>query len=213
MVPMPVVAPSLARPYPLLARVRTYNTRPNAGQARLAKAGPADTERGRAPFMTAGFACMVERADAVAKLGRDARLAVGVAFAERHQHADLGHPRAGPLSTPAPPRLNADCRCNIARCRSAAAKLVGATSARRRRNMGLWRSPDPLGALQTHRRRCGAKKQFFGRYSQDWHSECRRGRERGRSIPFTTGRLFGPTVANGALRTWLDLQLAPPCSR
>ena len=21
---------------------------------------------------------------------------------------------------------------------------------------------------------------------------------------------FGPTVANGALRTWLDLQLAPP---
>ena len=44
------------------------------------------------------------------------------------------------------------------------------------------------------------------------HSECRRGRERGRSIPFTTGRFFGPTVANGALRTWLDLPFAPPCS-
>ena len=28
--------------------------------------------------------------------------------------------------------------------------------------------------------------------------------------PITTGRLFGPTVANGALRTWLDLQVAPP---
>jgi len=25
------------------------------------------------------------------------------------------------------------------------------------------------------------------------------------------GSFFGPTVANGALRTWLDLQLAPPC--
>jgi hypothetical protein len=145
---MPVVAPSLARPYSLLARVRTYDTRPNAGQARLAKAGPADAERGRAPFMTAGFARMVERADAVAKLGRDARLAVGVAFAERHQHADLGHPRAGPWSTPAPPRLNADCRCNIARCRSAAAKLVGATSARRRRNMGFVAIPVCLGPFK-----------------------------------------------------------------
>ena len=29
--------------------------------------------------------------------------------------------------------------------------------------------------------------------------------------PFTDGLPFsGPTVGNGALRTWLDLQLAPP---
>ena len=31
------------------------------------------------------------------------------------------------------------------------------------------------------------------------------------TLPFTTGRLFRADVANGALRTWLDLQLAPPC--
>jgi hypothetical protein len=31
------------------------------------------------------------------------------------------------------------------------------------------------------------------------------------SLPLTTAAFFGPTVANGAVRTWLDLQLAPPC--
>jgi hypothetical protein len=29
--------------------------------------------------------------------------------------------------------------------------------------------------------------------------------------PSRQAAFFGPTVANGALRTWLDLQLAPPC--
>jgi len=28
--------------------------------------------------------------------------------------------------------------------------------------------------------------------------------------PLRQAAFFGPTVANGALRTWLDLQLAPP---
>jgi hypothetical protein len=28
--------------------------------------------------------------------------------------------------------------------------------------------------------------------------------------PERQAAFFGPTVANGALRTWLDLQLAPP---
>jgi hypothetical protein len=28
--------------------------------------------------------------------------------------------------------------------------------------------------------------------------------------PSRQAAFFGPTVANGALRTWLDLQLAPP---
>jgi hypothetical protein len=30
------------------------------------------------------------------------------------------------------------------------------------------------------------------------------------SGPSRQAAFFGPTVANGALRTWLDLQLAPP---
>jgi hypothetical protein len=29
--------------------------------------------------------------------------------------------------------------------------------------------------------------------------------------PSRQAAFFGPTVANGTLRTWLDLQLAPPC--
>jgi hypothetical protein len=29
--------------------------------------------------------------------------------------------------------------------------------------------------------------------------------------PSRQAALYGSTVANGALRTWLDLQLAPPC--
>ena len=29
--------------------------------------------------------------------------------------------------------------------------------------------------------------------------------------PSRQAAFFGPSVANGALRTWLDLQLAPPC--
>ena len=36
----------------------------------------------------------------------------------------------------------------------------------------------------------------------------------GKPMHFCSGvdkaAFFGPTVANGALRTWLDLQLAPP---
>ena len=48
----------------------------------------------------------------------------------------------------------------------------------------------PRNALTTHKPRVNAAKSLPG--------------------PFTTGRLFKPTVANGALRTWLDLQLALP---
>jgi hypothetical protein len=31
--------------------------------------------------------------------------------------------------------------------------------------------------------------------------------------PSRQAALYGSTVANGALRTWLDLQLAPPCRK
>ena len=51
---------------------------------------------------------------------------------------------------------------------------------------------------------------LLARLADPWVAERNATRLSGCQGPLRQAAFFGPTVANGALRTWMDLQLAPP---